>query len=182
MKVVSLENLSKYNELLNQKTVRSVNSVKPDSNGNVQIDISDADLSGVVKSVNGIQPDENGSLTLEIPSTDGMVKSINSVKPDENGNVDITIPKPITNIVGVTDNRNLGEIFYSALPLESSQVHLLDGSVLADATELYDYLESIKDSNPDLFTTDSEFNSEVESTGKCSKFVINAENGSIRIP
>ena len=130
MKVVSLENLSKYNELLNQKTVRSVNSVKPDSNGNVEI----------------------------------------------------TIPKPITNIVGVTDNRNLGEIFYSALPQTSSQVHSLDGSVLTDATELYDYLESIKDSNPDLFTTDSEFNSEVESTGKCSKFVINADTKSVRIP
>ena len=37
MKVVSLENLSKYNELLNQKTVRSVNSVKPDSTGNVTL-------------------------------------------------------------------------------------------------------------------------------------------------
>ena len=130
MKLVSLENLSKYNELLNQKTVKSVNSVKPDSTGNV----------------------------------------------------DITIPKPITNIVGVTNNRNLGEIFYSALPLESSQVHLLDGSVLTDATELYDYLESIKDTNPDLFTTDSEFNSEVESTGKCNKFVINTDNKTVRIP
>ncbi len=91
MKLVSFENLSKYNELLSQKTVRSVNSVKPDSNGNVNI------------SSNG------------------------------------------TNIVGVTNNRNLGEIFYSALPQTSSQVHLLDGSVLTDVTELYDYLESIKD-------------------------------------
>ena len=95
MKLVSLENLSKYNELLNQKTVRSVNSVKPDSNGNVNI------------SSNG------------------------------------------TNIVGVTNNRNLGEIFISSVPIESSQVHSLDGSVLTDSTELYDYLESIKDSNPD---------------------------------
>lgn len=162
--------------------VRSVNGVNADENGNVEITTSGADLTGVVKSVNGIQPDESGSLTLEIPSTDGMVKSINSVKPDESGNVDITIPKPITNIVGVTDNRNLGEIFYSALPQTSSQVHLLDGSVLTDATELYDYLESIKDSNPNLFTTDSEFNSEVETTGKCSKFVINTDTKSVRIP
>ena len=128
MKLVSLENLSKYNELLNQKTVRSVNSVKPDSNGNVNI------------SSNG------------------------------------------TNIVGVTNNRNLGEIFTSSVPLKSSQVHLLDGSILTDATELYDYLESIKDTHPDLFTTDSEFNSEVESTGKCSKFVINTDTKSVRIP
>lgn len=162
--------------------VKSVNSQIPDSNGNVDITIPEVDLSGLVKSVNNIQPDENGSLTLEIPSTDGMVKSINSVKPDESGNVDITIPKPITNIVGVTDNRNLGEIFYSALPQTSSQVHLLDGSVLTDTSELYDYLESIKDSHPDLFTTDSEFNSEVESTGKCSKFVINTDNKTVRIP
>ena len=128
MKVVSLENITKYNELLNKKIVKSVNSVKPDSNGNVNI------------SSNG------------------------------------------TNIVGVTNNRNLGEIFTSSVPLESSQVHLLDGSVLTDATELYDYLESIKDTNPDLFTTDSEFNSEVESTGKCSKFVINTDTKSVRIP
>ena len=162
--------------------VKSVNSQIPDSNGNVDITIPEVDLSGMVKSVNGIQPDESGSLTLEIPSTDGMVKSINSVKPDESGNVEITIPKPITNIVGVTNNRNLGEIFYSALPLESSQVHLLDGSILTDSTELYDYLESIKDTNPDLFTTDSEFNSEVESTGKCSKFVVNTDNKTVRIP
>ena len=45
-----------------------------------------------------------------------------------------------------------------------------------------DYLESIKDSHPDLFTTNENFNSEVESTGKCSKFVLNSENGSVRIP
>ena len=128
MKLVSFENLLKYNELLNQKTVRSVNSVKPDSNGNVNI------------SSNG------------------------------------------TNIVGVTNNRNLGEIFTSSIPLESSQVHLLDGSILTDATELYDYLETIKDSKPDLFTTDSEFNTEVETTGKCSKFVVNVDAKSVRIP
>ena len=39
MKLVSLENLSKYNDLLNQRTVRSVNSIKPDSNGNVTLDV-----------------------------------------------------------------------------------------------------------------------------------------------
>ena len=133
MKLVSLENITKYNGLLNKKIVKSVNSVTPDENGNVSLDV-------------------------------------------------ITTPGNITNIVGVTDNRNLGEIFYSALPQTSSQVHLLDGSVLTDATELYDYLESIKQSHPDLFTTDENFNSEVESTGKCSKFVLNSENGSVRIP
>ena len=37
MKLVSFENLLKYNELLSQKTVKSVNSVKPDSTGNVTL-------------------------------------------------------------------------------------------------------------------------------------------------
>ena len=160
--------------------VRSINNISPDENGNVEITTSGADLSGVVKSVNGIQPDESGSVTLEIPSTDGLVKSVNSITPDADGNVNISSNG--TNIVGVTNNRNLGEIFTSSVPIESSQVHSLDGSVLTDSTELYDYLESLKDSNPNLFTTDSEFNSEVETTGKCSKFVINTDTKSVRIP
>ena len=48
MKLVSLENLSKYNELLNQKTVRSVNSVKPDENGNVQLGTEKSTFNKVV--------------------------------------------------------------------------------------------------------------------------------------
>ena len=39
MKLVSLENITKYNELLNKKIVKSVNSVKPDSNGNVTLNV-----------------------------------------------------------------------------------------------------------------------------------------------
>ena len=73
MKLVSLENLSKYNELLNQKTVKSVNSVKPDSNGNVDIAIPGVDLSGVVKSINNIQPDENGNVSLNVFTTPGNI-------------------------------------------------------------------------------------------------------------
>ena len=48
MKLVSLENLSKYNELLNQKTVKSVNSVKPDSNGNVTLGTEKSTFNKVV--------------------------------------------------------------------------------------------------------------------------------------
>ena len=124
----------------------------------------------------------DGTTDTRVSKSDVQCKIIlTKVVSGSNGEIGAT-PKSITNIVGVTDNRNLGEIFYSALPQTSSQVHSLDGSVLTDATELYDYLESIKDSHPDLFTTDSEFNSEVESTGKCSKFVINTDNKSVRIP
>lgn len=73
MKLVSLENITKYNELLNKKIVKSVNSVKPDSNGNVDITIPGADLSGVVKSVNNIQPDENGNISLNVFTTPGNI-------------------------------------------------------------------------------------------------------------
>ena len=48
MKLVSLENLLKYNELLNQKTVRSVNSVKPDSTGNVTLGTEKSTFNKVV--------------------------------------------------------------------------------------------------------------------------------------
>ena len=266
MKVVSLENLSKYNELLSQKTVRSVNSVKPDSNGNVTLDVLTTpgniikwetdffdigpsktlsfDLTGTVfeneersninfqlvakvKTGNGIlnagdvvfsnyanfvgntNYTELGSysyirdkkLYIHFGNDDRFIVTSSDVNTnttvsksdvqckiiltkiitDPSGEMGYT-PKSVTNIVGVTNNRNLGEIFTSSIPLESSQVHSLDGSVLTDASELYDYLESIKDTNPDLFTTDSEFNSEVETTGKCSKFVINTNNKTVRIP
>lgn len=48
MKLVSLENLSKYNELLSQKTVKSVNSVKPDVNGNVLLGTEKSTFNKVV--------------------------------------------------------------------------------------------------------------------------------------
>ena len=48
MKLVSFENLSKYNELLNQKTVKSVNSVKPDSTGNVRLGTEKSTFNKVV--------------------------------------------------------------------------------------------------------------------------------------
>ena len=209
MKLVSLENLSKYNDLLNQKTVRSVNSIKPDSNGNVTLDVlttpgniikweSDYfdispsktlsfDLTGTVfeneersninfklvsKVKNGndvLQPGdilftdyndyvgnstytEVGSYsyirdkklyihfgntdTFVYTTSDGIDKTYSSalkktdvqckiiltkIITDPNGEMGYT-PKSVTNIVGVTNNRNLGEIFTSSIPLESSQV------------------------------------------------------------
>ena len=48
MKLVSFENLLKYNELLNQKTVKSVNSVKPDSTGNVRLGTEKSTFNKVV--------------------------------------------------------------------------------------------------------------------------------------
>lgn len=121
----------------------------------------------------------------QIPKTDVQCKIIlTKIISGTNGELSAT-PKSVTNIVGVTDNRILGEIFYNPLPLNSetaSRVHLLDGSVLTDATELCDYLESIKETNPDLFISNEQFETEVSSSGKCNKFVLNTENQTVRIP
>ena len=118
----------------------------------------------------------------QIPKANVQCKIIlTKIITGTNGELNAT-PKSVTNIVGVTDNRILGEIFYSALPIDSSQVHLLDGAILSNVTELYDYLESIKQSNPDLFVTNEQFEAEVASTGKCNKFVLNTANNTVRIP
>ena len=70
MKLVSFENLSKYNELLNQKTVKSVNSVKPDSTGNVNLRIPN------VTSVIGL-PDYENPVTVYDVANKGIDKNIN---------------------------------------------------------------------------------------------------------
>ena len=48
---------------------------------------------GTVRSVNGVMPDGNGNVTIDVGS-DGTVQSVNGMLPDGNGNVQITIPDP----------------------------------------------------------------------------------------
>lgn len=50
--------------------VKSVNNIKPDKNGNVEIKVSseNVDLTGYVKSVNGVSPDERGNVEIEVSS------------------------------------------------------------------------------------------------------------------
>lgn len=42
---------------------------------------------GTVKTVNGVVPDENGN--VEVPTAEGTVKFVNGVAPDETGNVEL---------------------------------------------------------------------------------------------
>ena len=70
MKLVSFENLLKYNELLNQKTVKSVNSVKPDESGNINLRIPN------VTSVIGF-PDYENPITVYDVANKGIDKNIN---------------------------------------------------------------------------------------------------------
>ena len=110
MKLVSLENLSKYNELLSQKTVKSVNSVKPDSNGNVTIE------AGKVKTVNSVQPDENGNVALDIVS-------------------DITLSGKNLNIESTTGNTKTLVLPFSDVKTEINNVPDSEGNVVLSITK-----------------------------------------------
>lgn len=57
--------------------VKTVNSVSPDSNGNVTIDVG-------VKTVNSNSPAANGNINIDVG-----VKTVNGTLPDANGNVNI---------------------------------------------------------------------------------------------
>ena len=70
MKLVSLENLSKYNELLNQKTVRSVNSVKPDSNGNVTLGTEKSTFNKVEYDTGYFSITSSKTYSFDLTSTD----------------------------------------------------------------------------------------------------------------
>lgn len=98
-------------------SVQSVNGVKPDDSGNVEIDAGE----GTVKSVNNVQPDGTGNVTIGAQSigvTDGsnvqgkindieqelggVVKTVNGVEPDEQGNVNVGGAATVTVDVGST--------------------------------------------------------------------------------
>ena len=70
MKLVSLENLSKYNELLNQKTVKSVNSVKPDSNGNVRLGTEKSTFNKVVYDTGYFSIGTNATYNFDLTGSD----------------------------------------------------------------------------------------------------------------
>lgn len=70
MKLVSFENLSKYNELLNQKTVRSVNSVKPDSTGNVTLGTEKSTFNKVEYDTGYFSIGTNATYNFDLTGTD----------------------------------------------------------------------------------------------------------------
>ena len=53
-------------------TVKSVNGMEPDANGNVQLELE----TGAVKSVNGAEPDANGNVQLEAASLPASILTI----------------------------------------------------------------------------------------------------------
>lgn len=81
-------------------------------------------------------------------------------------------------------NRFVGEIFSSLTPIDDYGVKLLDGSVLEVGgiyDEFIDHIIGFKESYPNLFCTEDDWQSSVSTYGVCGKFVY-TEGVSLRIP
>lgn len=121
MKLISLENLSKYNELLNQKTVKSVNSVKPDENGNISLNVFttpgniikwETDFFDIAR--NGLYSfDLSNTPFANIPREAINIQMVGKVKTAQNGyKVDDYVWPQFANYNGATGERELGSTPY----------------------------------------------------------------------
>ena len=119
-------------------TVKSVDNIAPDANGNVPLGAirsinenvypdanGNVDLGLGVASVNGIMPDQNGDVDLGTitysvnnitPDQNGnvnlgtIVNTVNGTSPDANGNVEVGTVRMVNGIVPVGGNVNLGNL------------------------------------------------------------------------
>ena len=63
--------------------------------------------------------------------------------------------------------RNLGELIYSSMPLDSTCYHLADGSDLSGGGEystFVEYMANLRDAYSDAFTTEANWQSTVSSS------------------
>ena len=99
---------------------------------------------------------------------------------------------PITNASNQLDYksvnsffRNVGELVFSAIPLEDGNLRLLDGSLL-EYTMTYSrfitYIAGLRASLPNLFCTQAEFDQSLATYGVCGKFVYDTVTKSLRLP
>ena len=99
MKLVSLENITKYNELLNKKIVKSVNSVKPDSNGNVRLGTEKSTFNKVVYDTGYFSIGTDATYNFDLTGSD-----LENV-PKENVNIRL-----IAKVVTAHNGFNVGDI------------------------------------------------------------------------
>ena len=84
--------------------------------------------------------------------------------------------------------RNIGEIFFSTIPVTDAGAHLLDGSQIVGGGIYNDFVESIANlygdgtNIPNYFCTESEWQTSVTNYGVCGKFVYDSVNNTVRLP
>lgn len=81
-------------------------------------------------------------------------------------------------------SRNVGEIITSTLPLTDAGLHLLDGSLISNGiySAFVDYIAGLVSTYPDLFTTESAWQTAVSTYGVCGKFVYDSTLNTVRLP
>ena len=81
--------------------------------------------------------------------------------------------------------RNIGEIVSSTIPLSDAGLHLLDGALISGSGSYADfvtYIAGLVSTYPDLFETESNWQTSVTNYGVCGKFVYDSENNTVRLP
>lgn len=79
----------------------------------------------------------------------------------------------------------IGAIFASAIPIIDARVHLLDGSTISQYGIYEEFSALIKNliaTGQPINCSQKEFDEDIISTGNCGKFVIDNDNGTIRLP
>lgn len=157
------------------------------SNGWIYKQSKNTLLSGVVKSVNDISPDSNGNVALSIPTVNnatltitqgGTTKGTFTANASSNVTIDLDAG-------GGGATRNIGEIVSSTIPLTDAGLHLLDGALISGSgvySAFVTYIAGLVSTYPDLFTTESAWQSTVTQYGVCGKFVYNSTNNTVRLP
>lgn len=81
--------------------------------------------------------------------------------------------------------RNIGEIVASTIPLTDAGLHLLDGALIQGSgiySAFVDYIAGLVSTYPNLFVTESAWQTAVTTYGVCGKFVYDSVNNTVRLP
>lgn len=84
-----------------------------------------------------------------------------------------------------TSSRIIGEIITSSIPLADPALHLLDGAVIngtGSYAKFVNYIAGLVSNYPDLFVSESDWQSAVTTYGVCGKFVYDSTNNTVRLP
>jgi hypothetical protein len=82
-------------------------------------------------------------------------------------------------------SRNIGEIVVSTVPLVDAGLHLADGALISGSGSyvgFVTYMAGLVSTEPDLFTTEADWQSAISTYGVCGKYVYDSVNNTIRLP
>lgn len=127
---------------------------------------------------------------LDFIDSNGTYKKVRSLIDDNSNNfvadetlIDGTNWEEIQ--MGGGSSRNIGEIVASTIPLTDAGLHLLDGALIQGSgsySAFVDYIAGLVTDYPDLFVTESDWQTAITTYGVCGKFVYDSVNNTVRLP